>query len=125
MTTPLPWVRHYEPGVPQTIEIPDVPLYQLLVDSAAKFPDHVATRLVLKYLKFGLVIQSKMTYRELNEASDRFATALQALGVRQGDRVALMLPNLPQYVIAYFGTLKAGGVIVNTNPIYTPRSCAT
>lgn len=121
MTTPLPWVRHYEPGVPQTIEIPDVPLYQLLVDSAAKFPDHVATRLVLKYLKFGLVIQSKMTYRELNEASDRFATALQALGVRQGDRVALMLPNLPQYVIAYFGTLKAGGVIVNTNPIYTPR----
>ncbi|MCC6169585.1 MAG: long-chain fatty acid--CoA ligase [Caldilineaceae bacterium] len=121
MTTSPPWVRHYEPGVPATVQIPDVPLYQILVDSAAKFPDKIAARMVLKYLKFGLVIQSKMTYRELNEATDRFAAALVALGVRQGDRVALMLPNIPQYVIAYFGALKAGGVIVNTNPTYTPR----
>jgi long-chain acyl-CoA synthetase len=116
-----PWVDHYEQGVPATLEIPDVPLYQLLVESAAKYPNQVAVRMVLKYLKFGLVIQSKMTYRELNDASDRFANALHALGVRQGDRVAIMLPNIPQQVIAYFGALKAGGVVVNTNPTYTPR----
>lgn len=121
MTTSPPWVRHYEKGVPETISIPDIPLHQILVDTSTKYPDKIATRMVLKYLKFGLVIQSKMTYRELNEATDRFAAALHAMGVRQGDRVALMLPNIPQYAIAYFGTLKAGGIIVNTNPTYTPR----
>lgn len=116
-----PWFAHYEQGVPQTIEIPAIPLHQLLIDSAQKYPNNVALRMILKYLPFGLSIGSKMTYRELNEATDRFAAALQTLGVAQGDRVSLMLPNLPQYVIAYFGTIKAGAVVVNTNPTYTPR----
>jgi long-chain acyl-CoA synthetase len=121
MTTMPPWVAHYETGVPATVEIPDIPLYQLLEKSAANYPDHTAVRMVLKYLRLGLVIQSKLTYRQLNEDTDHFAAALQALGVRPGDRLAIMLPNIPQQVIAYFGALKAGALIVNTNPTYTPR----
>ncbi|HXF61241.1 MAG TPA: long-chain fatty acid--CoA ligase, partial [Caldilineaceae bacterium] len=121
MTTTPPWVAHYEPGVPAMVDIPDIPLYRILEDSAAAYPNQVAVRMVLKYLKFGLVIQSKLTYRELNDASDHFAAALQAMGVQKGDRVAIMLPNIPQQVIAYFGALKAGAIVVNTNPTYTPR----
>ena len=62
-----------------------------------------------------------MTYRQLLEDVNRFAAALHALGVRKGDRVALMLPNLPQFVIAFFGALKVGAIVVNTNPTYTSR----
>ena len=116
-----PWFAKYEKGVPQTIDIPNIPLQQILTDSVRKFPNHIAVRMVLKYLPLGLSIQSKLTYTQLNEASERFAAGLQKLGVRKGDRVALMLPNLPQYVIAYFGTLKAGATLVNTNPTYTAR----
>ena len=121
MPTNMPWTTHYESGVRPTIDIPSMPLTQILRDSARKYPDNIALRMILKYLKFGLVIQSKLTYRELDEMTDRFATALAALGMRKGDRIALMLPNLPQQVIAYFGALKAGTIVVNTNPTYTPR----
>ncbi|MFN8495189.1 MAG: long-chain fatty acid--CoA ligase [Caldilineaceae bacterium] len=116
-----PWFAHYEKGVPHTVDIPDIPLHQILVNTAKQFPNRVAVRLVLKYLPLGIAIQSKLTYRELDEATDRFAVALQKLGVRKGDRVSLMLPNLPQQVVAYFGTLKAGATVVNTNPTYTAR----
>ena len=60
-------------------------------------------------LPLGTRIEAKLSYRELNTLSDRFAAALAALGVHKGGRVAIMLPNLPQQVIAYFGVLKAGG----------------
>ena len=116
-----PWFAHYEKGVPHTVDIPDIPLHQILVNTAKQFPNRVAVRMVLKYLPLGIAIQSKLTYSELDEATDRFAVALQKLGVRKGDRVSLMLPNLPQQVIAYFGTLKAGATVVNTNPTYTAR----
>jgi long-chain acyl-CoA synthetase len=116
-----PWFAHYEQGVPTSITIPDLPLQQLLVDSAQKYPANVALRFVLKYLPLGLKIQSTLTYRQLDEATDRFAVALQRLGVRKGDRVSIMLPNVPQQVIAYFGIIKAGAIVVNTNPTYTPR----
>ena len=121
MSATHPWIAHYEEGVPVEVEIPDMPLYQLVTDSAKNFPNNIAVRFVLKYLPLGLVIQSKMTYRELEEASNRFANALQSLGVKKGDRVAIMLPNMPQQVIGFFGALKAGAVVVNTNPTYTPR----
>lgn len=115
------WRLQYEPGVPHSVEIPDIPLYRVLDNTAARFPRSTAIHLLLKYLKFGLEIGSKMSYAEVKEATDRFAAALHKLGVRQGDRVAIMLPNLPQQIIAYFGILKAGGVIVNINPTYTAR----
>ncbi len=121
MTMNRPWFAHYDKGVPQEIDIPDIPLYQMLDDTAKKYPKNLATRMVLKYLPLGLAIQSKLTYRELDEAANQFANGLISLGVQHGDRVAVMLPNTPQTVIAFFGTLKAGGTVVNTNPIYTAR----
>jgi long-chain acyl-CoA synthetase len=118
---PQPWFAHYEAGVPTSVNIPEISLHQMFVDSAQKYPKQIAVHLVLKYLPLGVAIQSKLTYAELNEATDRCAVALQKLGVRKGDRVSLMLPNLPQQVIAYFGILKAGATVVNTNPTYTAR----
>ena len=122
MTTTPPWFAQYEPGVPLTVEIPDIPVYQLLDDAAAATPNRIALRMVLKYLSVGgLVIESKATYRQVRDKSDRFAAALADLGIVKGDRVAIMLPNLPEYIIAYFGILKAGAIVVNTNPTYTAR----
>src|SRR5688572_27284930 len=115
------WHVHYEKGVPQTVDIPDMPLFTVLRDSARRFPKKIAVRMILRYLTKGIRIGSTLTFRELDEASDRFATALYSLGVRQHERVAIMLPNLPQYTIAFFGILKAGAIAVNTNPTYTPR----
>lgn len=116
-----PWFAHYEPTVPQTVEISRIPLHQLLVDTTKTYPTHVAIRMVLKYLPLGITIQSKMTYQELDEMTDRFAAALQQMGIGKGDRVAIMLPNIPQQVVAYFGIAKAGAIVVNTNPTYTAR----
>ena len=115
------WHEFYEPGVPRTIDIPDIPVYEILRRSAQRYPQQVALRLVLRYLPLGLRLGSTLTYLQLDMDSDRFASALHSLGVRQGDRVAIMLPNIPQQSIAYYGTIKAGGIVVNTNPTYTAR----
>jgi len=106
--TEHPWIRFYEAGVPPTLTYPDVTLGTILHQTALKFPDRTA---LLFYGK-------KIAYRELDALADRFAHALLALGVRKGDRVALMLPNIPQMVIAYYGTLRIGAVAVPTNPLY-------
>lgn len=121
MPTEMKWLEHYEEGVPATLDIPEIPLQQMMMNSAQEAPDRTAMRMILKYLAFGIAIQSRFTYRQLDEASSRFAAAIHALGIRKGDRVAMMLPNIPQYVIGYYGLLKAGAIIVNTNPTYTPR----
>ena len=124
MTTQLDlpdWKLQYEKGVPHSVNIPAVPLYRILDDSAERYPNSQAIHFLLKYLKFGLEIGSRMTFAEVKQNTDRFAAALHKLGVRQGDRVALMMPNTPQQVLAFFGVLKAGGVIVNINPTYTSR----
>ena len=118
MTSTYPWLANYEKAVPPTVEIPDVPVQQLLQDAAAKYPDKIAVRMVLKYLPLGIAVQAKMTYRELNRQSDQLAAALASLGVGKGSHVAIMLPNMPQEIIAYYGILKAGATIVNTNPTY-------
>jgi long-chain acyl-CoA synthetase len=62
-----------------------------------------------------------LTFREVKEQADKFATALSRLGIRQGDRVGIMLPNCPQYIVATFALLRLGVTVVNVNPIYTPR----
>ena len=74
--------------------------------------------MVLRYLPLGLKVEAKLSYAELNRLSDRFAAALVNLGVGKGSRVSIMLPNIPQMVIAYFGVLKTGAIVVNTNPTY-------
>ena len=105
-----PWLAHYDKGVPQTVEIPNAPLFHFLEESARKYPDRACT--IFK----GAVI----TYREMNELTDRVAAALVDMGVKRGDRVGIFMPNTPQFVMAYYGILKAGGSVVATNPLYTP-----
>lgn len=116
------WFNNYEPNVPHTLTYPDVPLQHLLEDTARRYPNHTATKLVLKYLLGGkLTVGGTLTYRQLNDYADRFAAALSAMGIKAGDRVGVMLPNSPQFVIAFFGALKAGAIVVNINPTYTPH----
>lgn len=117
-----PWTNHYEPTVSPSLAYPTTSLTTLLDQAAAKKPTNSALHFVLKYLAGGRVVMGgKLTYRQLKQAADRFATALHALGVRKGDRVALMLPNCPQFVIGFFGALRLGATVVNINPTYTPR----
>lgn len=105
------WLSAYEQGVPPSLEIPDLTLPKLLFNAFRRFPRKPAL------IFFGRSI----TYEELDRETNRFANALIGLGVRKGDRVALMLPNLPQYVIGCFGTLKVGAIVVQTNPLYVER----
>ncbi len=108
--TSKPWLQRYDKGVPYTIDYPQKPLFHFLEQTAEKYPDRACT--IFK----GAVI----SYKEMNEQSDRLAAALADLGVKKGDRVGIFMPNTPQFVMAYFGILKAGGVVVATNPLYTP-----
>ncbi len=110
------WLKHYDPGVPHTIDYPQMTLQQLLEESVRRFPDH--TSIIFP----GRVGDSyKLSYRELNQQANRLANALMNLGVKKGDRVALLLPNCPQFVISYYAVLKVGGIVVATNPLYSPR----
>ncbi|MBW5448279.1 AMP-binding protein [Cohnella sp. CFH 77786] len=106
-----PWLKEYPAEVPPTFAYPKRNLAHFLTDSAASHPGHAALDFLGK----------RMTYRALLESARRFANALLRLGVRKGDRVAVMLPNCPQAVIAYYGTLMIGGTVVMTNPLYVPR----
>ena len=112
MSTPYderPWLRFYADGVPDNVQVPDVPLTRLLDDSAERFPGRKAL------MFFG----RPMTYAKLLAAVDRFAGALRRTGIRKGDRVALILPNCPQEVIAFYAILRLGAIVVPTNPLYT------
>jgi len=105
-----PWYKHYDKGVPHKIDYPQVPLFNLLEESARKYPDQPCT--IFK----GAVI----TYKEMNAITDSLAGAMAKLGVKKGDRIGLFMPNTPQFVMVYYAILKAGGVVVATNPLYTP-----
>jgi len=117
-----PWLKEYDADVPHSIDYPQVPITQFLIDAAAKYPNNTA-------LIFGGVVEplgnalldSTMSYGELLTQAQKFAAVLQGLGVEKGDRVAIHLPNCPQFVIAYYGTLLAGGVVVPCNPQYVAR----
>ncbi len=114
-----PWVKQYDPGVPDSLKpYPEHPLHTFLEQTAAKYPDKVAIAFKPAHQGFA---KSSLTYAQVNALSDRLAAALADLGVRKGDRVALFMPNIPQFVIAFYGILKTGGVVVATNPQYTPR----
>ncbi len=105
------WLKHYDEGVRPNIDYPEVPLYKLLEESARKYPDKPAL------VFFG----KKITYRELDDISDRVASFLKDLGIGKGDRVIVDLPNTPHYVAAYYGILKTGAIVVQCNPMYTER----
>ncbi len=103
-----PWLANYDKGVPHTIEYPKAPLFQFLEEAARKYPDRACT--IFK----GAVI----SYRDMNEKTNQMAAALVEMGIKKGDRVGIFMPNTPQFVIAYFGILKVGGVVVAVNPTY-------
>jgi long-chain acyl-CoA synthetase len=112
-----PWLRFYDEGVPATLDYPSIPLDRLLSDSAAKYPGHPA--IVFGASLGARVMDSAISYQELDDAVNQFAARLQQLGVNKGDRVAIITPNCPQFVIAYYGTLRAGGVAAPCNFLYT------
>jgi long-chain acyl-CoA synthetase len=93
-----PWLKFYDPHVPENLEYPDIFLPRILDDAADQYPDHVAV------LFFG----AKMKYGELRTLSNQFGHALREIGLRRGDRMGLLLPNMPQTIISAFGALKAG-----------------
>jgi len=106
-----PWFKNYDKGVPQHIEYPEIPLHQLLEDAARNYPDAPCT----------IFKGASISYKEMDEITDRLAAGLADLGVKKGDRVGILIPNTPQFVMAYFGILKAGGVVVASNFMYGPR----
>ncbi len=107
----FPWLRHYEQEVPARIDIPDQPLTWILDQAARRFPSQTA------FIYYG----NRLSYARFSSLANRFAAALLRLGIRKGDRVAIALPNIPQYPIAFYGALRAGAVVVPTNPLYTGR----
>ncbi len=105
------WLKHYDAGVPPRLTYPRIPVFRFLDDTAGRHPD----RPCLNF--FG----RRVTYADTAERVDRLAAGLRALGINKGDRVALLLPNCPAFVIAYYGILKTGAVIVPLNPLATER----
>ncbi len=106
-----PWIRHYEQGVPAHVTVPDQSLIWLIDQATGRYSGRTAL------IYYG----TKLTYAQFSHYVNRFAIELQRLGVRKGDRVAIALPNIPQYPIAFYGAIKAGAIVVPTNPLYTER----
>src|SRR4030042_2731192 len=105
------WFRSWPKDIPKNLEYPKVPLHEILEKTAKEHPEKAA----IAYF------EREITYAELDSLSDQFAGALAALGVLKGDRVAVFLPNIPQFVIAYFGILKAGAVLTAISPLHKER----
>jgi long-chain acyl-CoA synthetase len=106
-----PWEKHYDYWVRPHMSYPGRPLGDILAVTAVHRPDKVATHF----------LGAELTYRDLKTRSDALAASLAAIGIGKGDRIAIMLPNCPQYIVAAFAILRLGAVIVNVNPSYTPR----
>jgi long-chain acyl-CoA synthetase len=106
-----PWLKFYDPGVPHHIQYPEISLDRILDNAVRDFPE-----------KEAILFQGrKITYRELREQVAHLASGLAQKGMKKGQRIGLMLPNCPQYVVAYYAILKIGGVVVNVNPMYVER----
>lgn len=113
-----PWTKHYDQGVPASLApYPDVPLQYYLKEAAQKYPQNVAL-VTSAHLPVVGRVGSTITYQQFDQASDALAVGLIELGLKKGDRVALVMPNTAAFVISYFAVLKAGGVVAATNPTY-------
>ena len=107
-----PWLKNYDEGVPHTLEpYPDTTIMDILAENARLRPDHPAL----------LFKGAEISYSEWEKLSDAFSAALAALGMKKGDRLALLLPNCPQLLIAQLGGFKAGAIVAPLNPLYTER----
>ena len=107
----LPWAKSYPPSVDWAEPLPPRALYEILDDAIAAYPNNL-------FLDF---LDKKYTYRQAGKLIARAAKGLQEIGVKKGDRVGLLLPNTPHFVILYFAILKVGGTVVNFNPLYAER----
>jgi len=102
------WLNSYEPGIQATIKFKDILVPQYLTESAGRFPDHPA-----------LIFQGySVTFKELDDMVGRFAAALKDFGIKKGDSVAILLPNVIPCVVAYYAALRIGGIVVFNNPLY-------
>jgi long-chain acyl-CoA synthetase len=106
-----PWLQHYDYWVPHHMNYPQRPLHEILDTAAVEVPERPATAF----------LGATLTYQELKQQSDRLATAFGRMGLVKGNRVGVMLPNCPQYVVAAFAILRHGAIVVNINPTYTAR----
>jgi long-chain acyl-CoA synthetase len=106
-----PWTKQYDEGVPIEVTLPDVPLHDFVRQAAVRFPDKTA--IIFK--------GNKISYRELDEISDAIAAGLVANGFQKGDRAVIYMANTPQFIMSFYGILKAGGIVIATNPLYTER----
>ncbi|MGW8289105.1 MAG: AMP-binding protein, partial [Candidatus Bathyarchaeia archaeon] len=109
-----PWSKFWPSAVPKDIDYPKVPLHGLLKKSVKAHPESS----VISYF------EREITYTELDVLSDQFAAALAALDVKKGGIVAIFLPNIPQFLIAFFGVLKAGAVLTTISPLHKEREVA-
>jgi long-chain acyl-CoA synthetase len=106
-----PWRKHWDYWVRDGLTVPGRPLYDVLAITAVERPDKPATQF----------LGAQLTYRDLKQRADALAASLAQLGIVKGDRVGIMLPNCPQYIIASFAVLRLGAIVVNINPSYTAR----
>jgi long-chain acyl-CoA synthetase len=106
-----PWFKFYDEGVPKYIEYPKINLHHMLTESAQAYPQRPCT----------IFKGAEITYAEMDALSDRLAAGLADLGVRKGTPVGMFMVNLPQFVLAFYAILKAGGVVVAFNPLYKAR----
>ena len=108
------WHKRWPEGIPRTLDYPRIPVERMLRQTTEAHPDTPAT----------VFYGARLTYREIDDLADRFAAALRKIGVGRGDRVGLIAPNSPGFIIAFFGIQRVGGIVVQTNPLYTPRELA-
>ncbi len=106
-----PWLKNYDLWAPAEINPPNQPLYQILQIASTAYREKPAVAFMGAFINFG----------DVKKLVDRLATSLAKLGVVKGDRVGIMLPNCPQYLISFFAIVRLGAIVVNVNPIYTPR----
>lgn len=114
LTDRRPWLRHYDPWVTPDLTAPPQPLATLLDETAAETPDLPATEF----------LGASLTWQAVKHRADALASWMATAGVSHGDRIGILLPNCPQYLITTFAVLRLGGVVVNINPAYTPREVA-
>ncbi len=113
-----PWLKRYDPEVPHSLEpYPDITVHSFLEDAAKQNPNHPAL-ISSAHIPVAGRIASTLTYGELDRLSGSLAAALIDMGLKTGDRVALIMPNIAAFVISYYAVLKAGGVVAATNPTY-------
>ena len=109
-----PWLKNYDEGVPTHIDYPEMNVYEFLDNAAKDF----GSRTAIWFLK------NKISYKKLKDMADRLATALINLGLKKGDVVAIMIPNFPQFIISYYGILKAGGIVTACSVLHTEHELA-